>query len=292
MSVEIPVAFVHKWRDDVIHLSQQEGSRLRPLVRSQTGIKGKSDNWERLGATAMQKITSRHAKTPLISTPHSRRRCTLGDYNVADVIDSQDAQKVMAKLEGEYMQAMANAAGRQYDDLIISAATGNAVSVGSDDTETNVALPSAQKIAHGSAGLTLAKIIEAKRILDASDVDERIPRCLAVSAKQMEDMLGINQITSMDYNNQKTLVNGSVDTFLGFKVIRTERLGTDSNGDRQVLAWAMDGIGLSIGAEADMVTRISERADLNYATQCYLELCAGATRIEDEKVVEIACQES
>jgi hypothetical protein len=42
---------------------------------------------------------------------------------------------------------------------------------------------------------------------------------------------------------------------------------------------------------SDITTRISERDDKNYATQVFLSMTIGATRIEDEKVVEVACQE-
>ena len=42
---------------------------------------------------------------------------------------------------------------------------------------------------------------------------------------------------------------------------------------------------------ADIQTKISERADKNYATQVFLSMTIGATRIEDEKMVEIACNE-
>ena len=43
---------------------------------------------------------------------------------------------------------------------------------------------------------------------------------------------------------------------------------------------------------ADTVqTKISERADKNYATQVFLSMSIGATRIEEEKMVEIACTE-
>lgn len=289
MSVEIPVSFVQKWRDDYVALSQQKGSRLRPHVRVQSGIKGKADNWERIGSTVASQITSRHAATPLVSTPHSRRRCSLGDWNVADLIDSADKDKTMLQLEGPYMESMLWAMGRAMDDTIISAMLGNSVSVSSTDAESNIVLPSAQKIVHGSAGLTLAKILEAKKILDQADVDPDIPRCLAVTASQMEDLLGINQVTSGDFNTTRTLVDGKVDTFMGFKVVQTQRLTTDGDGNRQVMAWAMDGVGLSVGS--DIRSEISQRADRNYSTQIYVEASFGSCRVEDEKVVEIACTE-
>ncbi|MEK9896448.1 MAG: phage capsid protein, partial [Burkholderiaceae bacterium] len=109
------------------------------------------------------------------------------------------------------------------------------------------------------------------------------------SAKQLSDLLALTQITSADYNSVKALVQGQIDTFMGFKFIRSERLGLDGSSNRQVLAFTKSAIGLAVGK--DMSTKISERADKNYATQVFLSMTIGATRVEDEKVVEIACQE-
>ena len=125
--------------------------------------------------------------------------------------------------------------------------------------------------------------------MDGADIDPDEERYLICTSKQISDMLAITQVTSTDYNSVKALVAGQVDTFMGFKFIRTERLGTDGSGDRQVLAFAKSGIGLAVGS--DVSTRISERADKNYATQVFLSMTIGATRVEDEKVVEIACSE-
>jgi hypothetical protein len=189
--------------------------------------------------------------------------------------------------QSEYAMAGAWAMGRAMDDAIIAAATGNAY--GGVSGGTSIALPAGQKVAHGGTGLSVAKLISAKEILDASDVDPDEERYLIVTSKQISDMLAITQITSADYNSVKALVAGQVDTFMGFKFIRTERLGLDSNSDRQVLAFCKSGIGLAVGS--DVSTRISERADKNYATQVFLSMTIGATRVEDEKVVEIACNE-
>ena len=42
----------------------------------------------------------------------------------------------------------------------------------------------------------------------------------------------------------------------------------------------------------DLVARIDERADKAYSVQVFVAMCFGATRIDDEKVVEIACDMS
>ena len=287
MSVQITTAFVEQYKSNVFHLAQQKGSRLRDAVRTETVV-GKAHFFERIGSTAALKRTSRHSDTPRVDTPHSRRKVTMDDYDWADLIDNEDKVRMLISPSSEYAQAGAWAMGRAMDDAIIDAASGNAF--GGVAGGTTVALPSAQKIVHGSAGLSVTKLIEAKEILDANSVDPEEPRYCVVTSKQLSDLLAITQITSADFNSVKALVQGDIDTFLGFNFIRTERLDTNSSSNRLVLAFAQSGIGLAVGQ--DIQTRISERADKNYATQVFLSMTIGATRIEDEKVVEIECTES
>ena len=287
MSVQITTAFVEQYKSNVFHLAQQKGSRLRDAVRTET-VTGKAHFFERIGSTAALKRTSRHSDTPRVDTPHSRRKVTMDDYDWADLIDNEDKVRMLISPSSEYAQAGAWAMGRAMDDAIIDAASGNAF--GGVAGGTTVALPSGQKIAHGSAGLSVTKLIEAKEILDAADIDPEEERYLVCTSKQLSDLLAITQITSADFNSVKALVQGEIDTFMGFNFIRTERLDTNSSSNRLVLAFAKSGIGLAVGS--DIQTRISERADKNYATQVFLSMTIGATRIEDEKVVEIECTES
>lgn len=286
MSVQITTAFVEQYKSNVFHLAQQKGSKLRDAVRTESVV-GKSHFFERIGSTAAVKRTSRHADTPRVDTPHSRRKVTMDDYDWADLIDDSDKVRLLISPQSEYAKAGAYAMGRTMDDVIIAAATGNAF--GGVSGGSTIALPAGQKIAHGSTGLTIAKLISAKEKLDAANVDPDEGRTIVCSAKQISDLLGTTQITSSDFNSVKALVQGDIDTFMGFKFIRSERLGTDSNGNRQVLAFTNTSIGLALGK--DIQTKISERADKNYSTQVYLCMTIGATRVEDEKVVEIACTE-
>jgi hypothetical protein len=286
MSVQITTAFVEQYKSNVFHLAQQKGSRLRDAVRTET-VTGKSHFFERIGSVAAAKRTSRHADTPRMDTPHSRRKVTMDDYDWADLIDQEDKVRMLISPQSEYAMAGAWAMGRAMDDAIIEAATGNAF--GGASGGTTVALPAGQKIAVGGAGLTLEKLIEAKEILDGNDVDPDEPRYMIATSKQMSNLLNLQKVTSADYASVKALVQGQIDTYLGFNFIRTERLGLDGNGDRQVLAFCKSSIGLAVGQ--DVNTRISERADKNYATQVFLSMTIGATRVEDEKMVEIACSE-
>ena len=291
MSTEVNKAFVQKFRDTFIHLVQQKGSRLRDYVRLNADVVGKYDHFDRIGSTSAQKITSRHSDTPLISTPHSRRRVSMDDYNWADLIDKADKVRMLADPASDYMKAGVWAMGRKMDDIIIAAMSGNATTIDENDASSNVALPAAQKVAvSATTDMNITKLMQAKKILDASDVDPDLPRHIVMKSNQFYDLLGDNQIQSSDFNTVKALVAGDIDTFMGFKFHRSERLAQDASNDTLCLAWIPEGIGLSMGM--DVKTEISERADKNHSTQVYAQMCLGAVRIEDEKVVEIACTDS
>jgi hypothetical protein len=208
------------------------------------------------------------------------------DYDWADLIDQEDKVKMLITPQSEYAMAGANAMGRAMDDAIIAAASGSAA--GGVAGATAIALPASQKIAVGTTGLTLDKLLSAKEIIDSSDVDPDEARYLICSAKQVTDLLNTTQVTSSDYNTVRALASGNIDTFLGFKFIRSERLAKVST-TRSCLAYTESALGLAVGK--DITTRISERDDKNYATQVFLSMIIGATRIEDEKVVEIGAKE-
>ena len=79
-----------------------------------------------------------------------------------------------------------------------------------------------------NSGLTIAKLREAKRILDANEAPAE-DRVLIVSSKEISDLLGTTEVTSNLFNSVRALVDGDVDQFLGFKVVRSELLGVSSN---------------------------------------------------------------
>ena len=285
MSTQVTTAFVNQYSANVQMLSQQMGSLLRDAVDTET-VNGDKAFFEQVGSAAAQARTTRHGDTPLMDTPHARRMVTLTDYEYADLIDDQDKLRLLIDPTSTYARAAAAAIGRAMDDAIITALGGTAKTGTTGSTST--ALPSAQKIVHGSAGLTLAKMISAKKILDEADTDPSIPRYMVVSPEQIEDLLNLSTVTSADYNTVKALVQGDIDTFMGFKFIRSNRL-TDDGTSRLCYAWAQEGCKLAIGKEP--TAKIDERSDKSYATQVYYCSSFGATRMQETSVVQIACNE-
>jgi len=289
MSFQVTTAFVQQYSTNVQLLLQQRGSRLRDCVTvgSYTGKAAKAV--EQIGEVTAQARTSRHADTPLISTPHDARWVHPTDYEWADMIDDQDKLRMLIDPTSPYAMNGAYALGRAMDSLIITAALGAALTGENGSTSTPFDT-SNQQIAVGAAGLTVAKLRTAKKKLMANEVDvENDPLYCAVTAVQLDNLLGTTEVTSSDYNTVKALVSGSVDTFMGFKFIHTELLGLDGSSDRRCIAWAKSG--LHLGIWNDITTKISERADKSYATQVYVKGTFGATRVEEGKVVEIICDE-
>jgi hypothetical protein len=286
MSTQVTTAFVNQFSSNIQMLSQQMGSLLRNAVDVES-VNGEKAFFDQVGAAAAVLRTTRHGDTPLIDTPHSRRMVTMADYEYADLIDDQDKVRMLVDPTSTYSRAAAAAMGRAMDDVIITAALGDSLT--GKDGSTTTAFDTNNQIAAATSGLTLAKLIQAKEILDAGNVDPSINRYIAVSPKQVTDLLNNTTVTSSDYNTVKALAMGEINTFVGFNFIVSNRLGVDASSDRRCFAWAEDGIKVAMGKEP--TARIDERADKSYATQVYYCQTLGATRMEESKVVEVLCQE-
>ena len=286
MSFQVTEAFVQQFSANFYHLAQQMESRLQSRVRVEAGIVGDSKKINRIGATAAQKKTTRHGDTPLIETPHSTRWIDLDDYEWADLVDELDKKKMLASPESDYLKAGVAAMNRSKDDVIYTAARGSART-----SSGTTALPAGQKVAVASSGLTKVKIIATKKLFRANEADEENGENLyfTYGSEQMEDVLGDTTLTSADFLAVQMLQEGKVGKrWMGFEWVPFERASKVSS-DRFQIAWAKSGVALGVGAE--IMTRLTERADKSYAMQPYARMSIGAVRVEEAKVVEVACLE-
>ena len=290
MSSNITTSFVEQYSSNVQMLSQQMSSKLRGSVDVES-ITGKNAFFEQIDSTAAVLRTSRHGDTPQIDTPHSRRRVSLADYEWADLIDDTDKIRSLVDPTSAYAKNAAAAMNRAMDDVVITAINASA-STGVSGA-TGVALPSTQKFAtsNQSDGLTIAKLLAAKKNFDNNDIDPSRKRFLVCGPQQIADLLAVTQVTSSDFNTVKALAQGDINSFLGFEFIMSNRLPFDAtNGDdRLVFAYTEDAIKLAIGK--DVSAQISERADKSYSTQVYYCMSLGATRMEEKAVFQIPCHE-
>ena len=285
MPNSITTAFVEQFKDNIRLLYQQEGSRLKMTVMMED-LEGEIRHFERLGPAAAVLKGGRHSDTPLLDIEHSRRSVVGLDYEWATLIDRQDLLRTLINPQSSYVRQAVNALGRAMDDVIVSAAGGNARS--GKDGSTLVALPSSQIIVDGGTGLTVDKLRQTKKILDAGEVPDG-DRHFIFNACGLQDLLEETETTSSDFASVKALVNGEINTFMGFMFHRMERLPATGN-IRSCFAWHKNAVGLAMAS--DIMTRIDEREDKSYATQVYAASTFGAVRLEEEGVVQIDFDES
>jgi hypothetical protein len=278
-------AFSKQYQDTITLLAQQLNSRVRPAVMVDTNWKGEEKYYDQYASDSMVEITTRLQDTPVQDADHRRRRVTPRYFVSSTLEDPNEALQMLADPKSSYMQAKAAAAARKIDYITLQAIGGTCYTGKTGSTAVSIA--SAQKTTAGGS-LTIAKLLEAKEILDSSEIPKE-DRFIAVSSNQLEDLLNTTQATSADYNTVKTLAMGDIDTFCGFKFIHTEQL-TAVSTSRYCYAWQKQSAQLAIQREPE--GRLTERADKNYAWQVYMRIAMGATRLQEEGVVEVVCVES
>ena len=289
-----PTEFSTNWN----HLVQQKQSRLKEFVTLDT-ISGKEKSFNQLSATAMRLITGRAEQTSEQNTGTAKRWIREQGYDSVDVLDEFDDDLLgsIALPTSNYINNHAMAYMRTCDQVIIDALGGIAYTGPTGVIATPFA--ASQSIAvnyvpSGSAvnsGLTLAKVIAAKSLFGKNDVDEDEELIFVYSQSQLDDLLlNVAEVKSSDYANVKALVDGTIDRWMGFKWRRSQRPPLNHTPDaRTSYAYANSGIVLSDSGRQVYTDILPMR---NHALQIRSVARLGATRLEETKVVRIACDQS
>lgn len=306
MSFTVDEAFVTQFADDFYMVGQQKKSRLESYVTNRGKIVGEAFTVDILGKGSGSEIMSRHGDTPLNDTTVSRRFADMRDFDHAELIDQLDEVKMLIQPKNRYVQNSISVLNRYKDQVIVDALLGSART-----KSGSTALPSGQKIAVGGTALTLDKLRQTKVLLDEAEMDDSdffdsighqpgyqsefgqgmASYIIIVSTKQLDAMLAVTEVKSADYNSVKALVNGAIDTYMGFKFVRvpTDRLPL-SGGTRSCVAYAPRALHFGTGKEIG--ARLAERPDKRFSWQVYANASFGAVRAEDAGVVQIDCTES
>lgn len=259
----------------------QGSALLRSSVRVKTGIIGSTHQFPLIGRGL---ATPRVPQTDVIpmNINHTNAVATLEDWNAPEYTDKFDQQKVNYSERDELAETIANAIGRREDQFIIDA-------LDASGTANTVA-----KTVGAVAAMNTTKARRAKRFLDGLGVPKS-DRTMTISAIGLEQMLGTTSATSSDFNTVKALVNGELDTWLGFKWITMDTRDSAEGGlplsgtDRTVFAYHKQSLGLAIGKE--------RRTEVNYIAEKTSWLAnglfiAGAVAIDAEGIVDITYDEA
>lgn len=279
MALQLSTAYIAQF-DAEVKQAYQAQSVLRGTVRTRSGVVGSTHQFPKIGKGVAGLRIHQQDVTPL-NVSYNKATATLSDWNASEYSDIFQQAKVNFDERRELVQVVGNAIGRRFDQLIIDAM----VAASSPETVSN-------DIGGTDSNLNVAKLREASRKLTANNVPMQ-GRYLLCHAINLEGLLGETEVTSSDFNTVKALVQGELDTFMGFKFIvigdRDEGGLPLSTNDRTVLAWHMSAVGLAEG--------IPPRTTIDWIPEkrSYLvsaDFSAGAVAIDDEGIVQITCDEA
>ncbi len=286
MAPAVDAAIVRQYSNNILLLTQQLLPKLRPTVYLKPNCEGEMVFQDQLAAEDAEEKTARNQDVVNSNPEFSRRKITPRYFYKAPLVDSMDKVYMAKDPTSEIVQNNGAALARA-QDTVIGAAFFATMYGGKEGTDT-FTLPTAQKIAVGSAGLTITKLRAASQILNSKEVPQE-GRYLAHSSKQLQDLLTATEVTSADTNTIKALVDGKVSGFMGFTFAMTERMPISST-TRQCAAYHRTGMCLAIWK--DMVASIDILPGKHFSAQVYAGQSYGAARLEEEKVVEIDCYEA
>ena len=292
---QIETTFVNQYSTNVLYLASQEISKLRSTVINET-VQGEEKFWDQYGTVDVLERTTRFAESPINVTPRESRRLALFAFDSGEPLDSFDVVKTLNDPASPIVRRHAEAFARQYDRTIVSALLGTA-QVGRK-TLTPTILPSGQKIAvndhnfdsgTGDVGLTVGKLIAARDKLGMADVESDTYH-LACTQRQLSNLLAEDKATSSDYAAIKALVNGEINSFMGFTFHRVSAdIMPKVSTTRSAVAYTPNAAVLGVGQ--DVKADIDKRADRSFNWYAYMSMFIGATRTEEVRVVEILCKE-
>lgn len=297
------IAFENYWREK---MAQQTDHRLAGCYFEQP-VDGEAYRGDIMGSQtfALRQVTARAQKSEPSDVPSQFWWVRPRPYDKTTWIDQFD--KVLLGKLGDPSSPTAKqhaiAANRQ-KDLILLAALGGTRYVGAQGTTAQV-LPitggttgTGQSIGvtYGSgganSGLQLAKLTQASFVLDQKDVSED-GRYFVYAAKELNNLItNVDQVNNVLYNDVRALRDGRIRDFMGFTFKRTELtpFASGSTTVRNCFAWGKDFLALGVGQEIS--TKIDILPTQSQATQVYSCLLLDGSRVEDEGVVQIACDES
>ena len=280
MAINLSTAFVTLF-DAEVKQAYQSTAVLRGAVRIRSGVEGSTYKFPKIGKGVAQIRVPQTDVAPLNVT-YSQVTATMSDYIAAEYSDIFMQQKVNFDERRELVKVVSNAIGRRQDQLVLDALAASSTSLTVDND-----------IGGADSNLNVAKLREAKRLMDANNVPMD-GRTLIIHADSLASLLSETAVTSSDFNTVKALVQGDISTFLGFSFItlgdRSEGgLPIDGSSDRTVYAFHRDALGMAEGmAPKTEINYVPEKTSFLVASM----FSAGAVAIDDEGIVKLTCREA
>ena len=277
MAINVSTAFVDLFDSEVKQAYQAE-SVLRGTMRTRTGVAGNTVKFPTIGKGVATLRVPQTDVTPLNVT-YGQVTATMEDYIAAEYSDIFQQSHINFDERSELVQVVSKSIARRMDQIMIdalNAATGTTA------------------VATGIGGATTNMNIEKLRATAKAMNQNNVPsegRHLLMHASQLDALLGETEITSQDFASVKALVQGEINTFMGFKILTVgdrDEGGLPKPSTRTCFAWHKDSMGYAESmAQKTEVNYVPEKTSFLVSSM----FSAGSVSIDGAGIVKIACTE-
>lgn len=266
--------------DSMVKHAYQGSGKLRSTIEYRGNVVGDTYKFRLMGKGQGHERTGSSSLVVPMDITHSLPTATLTDWEHPEYTDIFDAATVNFDEQRQLTQTIGKAMGRTEDQIIIDTVVAGTYNTTATDGQ-------GFDIAASGTGFTTDKLQALRAYYDDLEVEDAVT--IVVSGTGMQRLLDNTETTSSDFNTVKALVNGEMNTFMGFKFVTVgaRRLEGGLGGSGLVAyAWAPNAVGLACGnlSKSMSVDWIPERT----SWLCNGMLKCGSTIIDPEGTARIA----
>lgn len=304
---DVSPAFVELFESEVHQSYQEEGDKLAATVRTKKGITGASTHFPIYGKGAAQDRGAPSSDVPVMGVGATSVKCDLVRKIAADYSDVFDE----AALNFDDRQELAMAIGyamRRCEDQMIIDAMNTAHAAGGAQAPNVVAVDFGSPDPAAPQPLTLKKLKRTALLLNRQGVPRK-DRYFVYTPDGLDHLLDEEALTDIQKANVKALVDGDIDSFMGFKfimindeeitvinpadntstiVIKTGLPGVGT-ADRKYFAYHRRAVGYANSIDkTTMADWVAQKASFLIQSHLY----AGAVVIDPTGYVTVLCKET
>ena len=284
--VNIDDAYIQTFESNVRHIAQQKEAKLRGFNQTKNES-SQNHNWEVLGVLDATEKTAARTATPEQDALWGRRVSLARTYHIGTSTELEDPVQMLVDPNSNLTRSVAMGMNRKFDDVIIEAATGDAL-LGDGTTS---AFPAGQLIGDGTQVISFDLITQVQELFMQNDIDPDVPKVMVVGPTQVRKLMQLTEQTSQDFvSAQRLLSYGIVPNWMGFTWINSTRLLIPLATQLSCLAFTQDAIGVNINKEISV--KVAEDPSISFANRIYSYMTLGAVRVEDEQIVHLKVKDA
>ena len=279
MAQNVTTAFVDLFDSEVKQAYQAE-SLLRGTMRTRSGVAGNTVKFPTIGKGVATLRVPQTDVTPLNVT-YGQVTATMEDYIAAEYSDIFQQSHINFDERSELVQVVSKSIARRMDQIMIDALN---AATGTSSVATTVG-------PGGNTDMNIEKLRATAKALNEKNVPSE-GRYLLMHATQLDSLLGEQEITSQDFAAVKALVQGEINTFMGFNILTMgdrDEGGIPKPSTRTCFAWHKDSMGYAESmAQKTEVNYVPEKTSFLVSSM----FSAGSVAIDGEGIEKIACTEA